>query len=93
MFNLKSQNELDEPINAILREMALEKPHTQEYTKLLDQLTKLYEIKDTKSKDRVSKDTLALVFGNLAGIAMIVGYEHMNALSSKAINFVMKPKA
>lgn len=49
--------------------------------------TKTSELKDRR---RVSPDTLALVGANLAGIVMIIGYERMNVIASKALGFVSK---
>lgn len=42
--------------------------------------------------DRVSKDTLAIIAGNIAGIVMIIGYERVNVIASKALSFVMKSR-
>ena len=41
---------------------------------------------------RVSPDTMAIVAGNLLGIALIVGHERMNVVTSKALGFVLKSK-
>jgi septal ring factor EnvC (AmiA/AmiB activator) len=42
--------------------------------------------------DRLSKDTLAIVAGNIAGIMLIIGYERVNVIASKALAFVMKSR-
>jgi hypothetical protein len=38
----------------------------------------------------VSKDTLAIVGANIAGIALILSYERMNVVASKALSFITK---
>ena len=48
--------------------------------------------KDLETPDRVSKDTLAIIAGNIAGIVLIIGYERMNVIASKALGFVMKSR-
>jgi hypothetical protein len=64
--------------------------NTPEYASMVDQLTKLYALKESNSKRRVSPDTLAIVAGNIIGILMIVGHERANVVTSKALSFVMK---
>lgn len=61
-----------------------------EYAKTVDQLTKLYSLKEDPSRSRVSKDTLALVSGNLIGILLIVGHERAHVVTSKALTFLGK---
>jgi hypothetical protein len=39
---------------------------------------------------RVSADTWAIVGANIAGIALIIGYERINVIASKALGFVGK---
>lgn len=39
---------------------------------------------------KISPDTLALIGANLAGIVVIIGYERMNVITSKALSFVSK---
>jgi hypothetical protein len=43
-----------------------------------------------KSKTRVSPDTLLIVGGNLIGIVLILGYEHLHVVTSKALGFVLR---
>jgi hypothetical protein len=69
-------------------------PETNEYAATVDQLTKLYKLREVDHKidssTRVSKDTLAIVGANLAGIVLILGHERVNVIASKALGFVMK---
>jgi hypothetical protein len=86
------ETELDEPIDNLLNEMSTMNSDTEEYDRALRRLETLYNLRDRNRPERVSRDTMALVLGNLAGIGIIVGYERMNVLASRAINFVVKPK-
>jgi len=81
---------LDEAIENVLAEMAGHDADSDEYAQMTDQLTKLYAIKASTKPDRISKDTIAIVVGNLIGILMIVGYEQGHILTSKAGSFLVK---
>ena len=81
---------VDDLIDALRDRMIEEGPGSDEYSKMLDQLTRLYKLKEVDIPKRVSPDTLVLVAGNLAGIILILGYEKANVLTSRALNFVMK---
>lgn len=42
--------------------------------------------------DRVSADTWAMVGANIAGIVLIIGYERLNVITSKALGFILKSR-
>ncbi len=95
MFNRKISNEdagLQTVIDQHIASMVNEDPGSTEYKNKVDQLVKLYALKEDNSKRRVSADTLAIVFGNLAGIAIIVGHERAHVVTSKAIGFILKAR-
>lgn len=77
------QNLIDQHVASMTNEQ-----DSVEYARKVDQLTKLYSLKDNKS--RVSADTLAIVAGNLAGILLIVGHEKAHVVTSKALGFILK---
>ena len=66
-------------------------PSTEEYAKAIDQLTKLTALLPS-TEPRFKPDTLLIVGGNLAGIVLILSFEHLNVLTSKAVGFVIKSK-
>lgn len=95
MFNLKTnatnQTQLDELIAKVQTQMTATKPEAPEFATLADQLTKLYKLKENEtSKKRVSPDTLALIAGNLAGLLLIVSYERVHVIGTKALSLVVK---
>lgn len=99
MFNDKPANNKDgvtEAITALLDEMSGHQGDSVEYAKMVDQLTKLYALKEIDHKvdapRRVSMDTLAVVGGNILGILMIVGHERTSVLTSKALTLLTKVK-
>lgn len=82
---------LDEAIEALHSELAGFEGHEEEYDKTSDQLVKLLKLrKELLPSNRVSSDTLAVVGANLLGIAMIISYERVNVLTSKALGLVTR---
>jgi hypothetical protein len=95
MFTKKEDSNafaLRKEIDALHLEMYTMNRNSSEYADALDLLTRLYALKEDNSKNRLSKDTLAVVVGNLAGILMIVGHEKAHVVTSKALGFVMKAR-
>jgi len=90
-FTSKDEN-LTKEIDRVLSLMSGVHPTSNEYADLMETLTKLTGIKETSSKNRVSKDTLAVIAGNLAGIVMIIKHEQVHVITSKALGFVMKAR-
>lgn len=81
---------LDLTIAAAISQLDTIPAYSDEYAKIVAQIEKLNALKNSTPSSRVSPDTLAIVIGNLVGIGMIVGYERANAVTSKAVAFVMK---
>lgn len=93
MFTAKTQTEpsdLDKAIAAAHQALDSYPQHSPEYAKILDQLPKLYALKPSPSASRVSPDTLAIVLGNLAVAALVVGHERANVVTSKVGGFLLK---
>lgn len=86
------KNALDDVIDTAIAELKSHDVGTQSYSVALDQLEQLYSIRNGTKPDRISRDTLLIVAGNLLGIIVIVGYEQKHVVASKALNFVLKSK-
>lgn len=98
MFNKKPQPAaplLDEMIANAHSEAASLYVQSDEYAAAVKNIAELYKIKISveEKTDRVSKDQMLAVVGNLAGIVAILGYERVHVISSKAIGFVIKAKS
>lgn len=85
-----NETELDQAITDALSQLGSVPAYSDEYHKIMTQIEKLYAMKTSNRLQRVSPDTLAIVLGNLVGIAIIVGHERANVVTSKALSFVMK---
>lgn len=92
MFRKKTKEPtpLDEAYDALLAKLAEMSPETKEYAKTLKRVSELTALKEQAAPKRVSKETLLIVAGNLAGIALILGYEQANVVTSKAVGFAGK---
>lgn len=74
-----------------LRKLKTHDPSSDEYQKLLDRIVALYRMKEEEKSKFGSKDNLASIFGNLLGIFMIVKHEHVNVLTSRAMQLIRMP--
>jgi len=90
-FTTDKQTMLEKEINSVLRIMETHRPNSVEYRDMAANLRVLYE--DGNLMKRVAKYhriTIAVVVGNILGLAMILGYERASVITSKAIAFVMR---
>jgi hypothetical protein len=94
MFTKKSKADLllEGEIESLLRHLSVTGVDTEEYSKAIRHLQKLYELKG-ETPDRVKKDTMALIAGNLAGILLILKHERMDIITSKALSFVIRTRS
>jgi len=90
LFKVVKQDSLKEEIESVLRCMSTLNCTSEEYSKSADNLEKLYRAQGYNKNTSISPDTLLLVIGNLAGIALILWHERAEVITSKALGFVMK---
>jgi len=82
---------LDELIDSVYADLAGFTSDDEEFDKMTTQLQKLLKLRaELTPQTRVSPDVLAGVVANLAGIVLILGYEHAHVVTSKALSFVAK---
>jgi hypothetical protein len=80
-------------INDCLNELDTYAPDDARYLKTLTTLERLMELQNAKKRKwTIDMNTVVLVAGNLAGIAIIVYSERATAFTSKAQNFVLKTR-
>jgi hypothetical protein len=90
---IKSKNEakIDEEI---ARQLSLLKiTETDEgHNKIMSKIERLQKLRAAEMRPsyRVSPDTLAMAFTNLAGIFMIIKHERFEVISTKSLGFVKK---
>ena len=81
---------LEQAIDNLLEQLAENDYDPEAAGKTIDQLTKLYKMKELDAPKRMSPDNILLVAGSLAGIVLILSYERANVVTSKALAFVLK---
>lgn len=79
-------------IEQISEEMRYEEPGTEKYSALAKQLDQLYTTKSKEDKPMFSPDVMLTVGGNLLGIALILSYERLNVITTKALGFVIRSR-
>lgn len=91
MFRRTEQTVLENVLDRALRELSNHSIDSQEYAKILEMVVKLHKMKEEESSS-VSKDTILVVVANLLGIIMILKHEHVNVITSRAMNLLLKPR-
>lgn len=90
--NSEEADALDRTILELESEMATREGDSDEYATMLNRLERLHKLKEKNSPKRVSPDTWLMVGGNLAGIVLIVAWEHGHVITSKALSHILKPR-
>jgi hypothetical protein len=88
----RRKSQLDIEIEIKLDELRMNTNDDEEYDKILAQLERLYKMKEKERPNRVSADTWALIGANLLGILIIITHEYTNPITTKAVNFAIKPR-
>lgn len=83
---------LDGQIDVVLRKMKTEGVDSEDYPKLMGYLERLHELRQAEMPEPLSRETMALIFGNLAGILLIVAFERTHVIASKAISQIKWPR-
>lgn len=91
-FRKEKTHPLDGQINGILVIMNDTSVLSEEYPTLIRHLERFHEIKNNEKPDPVSRDTLALIAGNLLGILTIVAYEQKHVMTSKGFSQILRPR-
>lgn len=93
MFDAKSPTRLEIAMDKAVRCLDNYEVGSEEYSAVLDVVSRLHKIREEEKPDQVSKDTMAVISANLLGIVMILGHERVNVITSKAFGWVIKPKS
>lgn len=92
MFAPKVNTYADNEIARITAALQHLEVDSNEYEKLLDRLGKLQEIRQEEKPDTASTDTMLMAATNLIGILLIIKHEHLNVITSQAMNMIRKTK-
>jgi hypothetical protein len=92
MFRTRELTLLERLLDRTLRELSNHPIGSDEYRKTMTAVIQLHELKENEKPRPVSRDTLLIVGANILGILMIIKHEHVNVVTSKAMNLVLKPR-
>lgn len=87
MIRIEKKNELSEK-QRVYELLKKADPTTKEYRELLELYERLNKL--DPRREPIKKDTYANIAANLLGIGLILNYERLNVISTKAINFVVR---
>jgi hypothetical protein len=88
----QSETPIDVEINRILERMQAIEVENEKYPNMLDYLERLTKMQSSNRASRVSRDTIAIIAGNLLGILLIIAYEQKHVITSRSFNQLIRPK-
>jgi hypothetical protein len=91
MFKSSNDAKLEEEIAFSLKELETHREDPEKYAAVIDRITKLDKLK-SEGFSPPSLDTVLIVGANIFGILWLTRFEKENVITSKAINFVLKPR-
>lgn len=91
-FSNDTASPVDDQIDAVLDEMGRAGVNSDEYPKLLTLLERLSELKEKQIREPLSRDTVAMIAGNLLGILLIVAYEQKHVMTSQGFKQIIRPR-
>lgn len=89
--------ELDREIDTVMRELETKHSDTPEYTASLNNLGKLLDIQSEREAAVTKKQRFPYwgevirTAGSIVCVLLILNYEQLHIVTSKAMNFVQKP--
>lgn len=92
IFTKKKSNKemIEELIEGLTMSIGLEDPTSEDYKKMTENLKTLEEAKS--KEDKVSKDTMIGVLSNMGLAFLILNYEKIGVITSKAFQLITKVK-
>lgn len=90
-----SDPDLEKRIEEVYSWLESSTPDSDEYEKLTARLKDLYSLREKEETPPttiagMSPDSVLLAATNLIGIGLVLHHEKLHAISTKALNFVMK---
>ena len=80
----KERFTLEKEIERVLEQMNTMPVESDEYAKAVERLKVLHEARGVKSPKEIGMDTLVTVGANLIGVLLVLNYERLNVITSKA---------
>ena len=81
---------MDEEIARLTAKLGTMNHLSDDYSKTLDMITKLTKARAEKNERAISMDTILTIGANIAGLLLVLNYERLNVISTKALTMVWK---
>jgi hypothetical protein len=90
MFNFTrdKRTNLEKRIDKAIDALSNFDPNSKDYEQIAKNINVLYEAKSHEKCRGISPDVVASIVGNLLGIGLILGYERVNVITTKAFSFI-----
>lgn len=87
----KTRLKLDQEIESELSKLS-QTTDSDEYESIVARIARLQKLKAEQAPRLPSPDTMLIVGGNILGIIWLTAVEREHPMTSKALNFVLRPK-
>ena len=87
---MKTKKTIEDEIGHVLTAMGSLDPKSDEYGTAARNLKELYEARSKKAAHLIEADTIVAATANILGILLILNYEQLHVIATKAIGFVVK---
>jgi len=85
------RTEVEKEIDSVVAQMRLLNPPDVEYGKMSEVLDRLMKANSYKTgKTGIDPNTVLLVVGNIVGVIIVLNYEHLHCITSKAFGMLIK---
>lgn len=85
------RSKLEKEIDEVVLMMSTLAPEAEEYQKMAEVLDKLMKANSYKtSKPGIDPNTVLLIVGNILGILLVLNYEQLHCVTSKALGMIQK---
>lgn len=81
---------MDEEIARLTAKLGTMNPLDDDYSKILELISKLTKARAEKNERAISMDTLLTIGANIAGLLLVLNYERLNVISTKALTMVWR---
>jgi len=87
---MKMKPFIEREIQAVEEQLERLGPADPIYAGVADNLARLYKMRDLKWHHKVDPNTVVTTVGSLAGIVLILNFERLGIISSKAMIFIKR---
>jgi len=85
-----TENPFDSQLRAAMLDMQQYETDSDEYQRQLDIVDRLIKIRQGDQPDKISRNTMAIIAANLAGLVFVCTFDRVHVLSQKGFQSIMK---